>query len=136
MDQLRKPPTRHLVNDEKATIADKWGTDVTFRVRIWQGENATAVALASQTLNEDGHYYQPHCMTTKLANYIQSGILYHNPFLMLYYEDNLDADGTHQLHQVHFDFYGSVHRLKMFKPERARMEWEKLEFILESEIER
>jgi hypothetical protein len=131
-----KPPERHLVTDEVIELVDKFGTDMKFRVRIWRGSDATPVVLASPTPSDDGETYSPYCMTTKIANFVLGAMLGHPCHLMLYYEVQVFSEGNQVLEQIHFEYYGHAHRLKMYKPSRETIEWGRLEHFLQGAVER
>ena len=46
MHRRLKPLDRHLTVDEPVTLTDRGGEDRTFRVRVWQGVEATPIVLA------------------------------------------------------------------------------------------
>ena len=129
--------TRHLVTDETVTLFSKMGDELCFRVRIWRGLDATSLVLVSPTADAEGFIgVSPDRLTVRMANYVLATMLGHPCHLMLYFEENIrpGEPGT-ALEQVHFEYFGQAHRLKMFKPIRRPTEWDRLEYILQSPVE-
>ena len=136
MNDTLQHQLRHLVTDEPVILFDKRDTEMSFRVRIWRGKDATPIVLASAMKSDAGELCSPFLMSGKLANYILGPMLGHPESMMVYFEDQESSDGVRVLEQVCFEFYGNVHRLKMYRPTRTVKEWWRLESILCDRIKR
>ena len=136
MNAMRKPPDRHLITDEVVTMPDRWGQEIPFRVRIWEGAHATPLVIVSQYVTPEVMWSGPSMMTCKLANFITSAMLGHPSCGMLYFEDEVDAEGNWHLCQCYFEYYGNAHRLRLFRPTRQPKPWEYAEYIIGGPVER
>ena len=127
---------RYLTDDEVIGVVDKFGQELRFRVRVYRGAGTTPIVVASPAINDDGLRYAPSCMTCKLANAVLSGVLAHNPLMMVYYELDDLLDGTLlSFDQVSFHYFGNKHRLTVFNPLRIACDLRTLEFYLGAEID-
>src|SRR5271166_6060411 len=102
---------RHLTFDE----IEDWAGDK-FRVRVWQGEFVSAVALISQVTRG----VHPRVAVTNIANYVQEAILRYPPLGFSMFMDGQHPNPSviphNQLEYVSFEFFGCLHRLRLFKP--------------------
>lgn len=129
----RKPPPRFLTHDEIESIPSKRGALYQFRVRVWRGRDATPVVLVSQLPGGT----QPHWMVIKLANYAQAVLAGYPQGGMLYFADEEShVAGRRDLTQSYFEFYGTISRLKLYRPYVMAKEWTFLEYLLDQKIER
>lgn len=150
MNTIQKPPTRFLTHDEIVTFPDGgYGVmkghavvERSVRLRVWQGKDATPVVLASEGQPNPQFGSGLRYITSRIANYANDAILRHPAVGMLYFEADtilplrMNPVPAFELHAVHFEFYGHARRLKMYRPERHPMEWERFEHLMGGPVER
>ena len=137
MDTTFKHCTRALTNDEVIAINDKGGVSRDFRVRIWRGFDATSIVVVTLPESQDLsiHYVNPSVMSSKIANHVNSQMLGFPPTGFLYFESDPCVGETFEF--VEFTSFGSCgDRARLFDPTRITFPWDRLEFILQTEIQR
>jgi len=122
---------RYLTVDDIET----WAGD-NYRIRVWQGEFVSAVALVSQVTRG----IHPRCAVTQVANYVQEAILHYPALGFSMFMDG-DADRPSPVPQrtleyVSFEFFGCRHRLRLFKPAAVPRDWKFLEELVGDKIDR
>lgn len=136
MTTIITPLVRHLTHDETVSVADRKGQCKNFRIRIWQGLDAVPMVLATipqlqpQPLDVSAN---PSSMSSKIANFVNTAMLGHPVHGLIYFEADPFPVGLYS--QVYFEYFGTVHRLVMYKPDRVTNEWARLEAIIGEKIE-
>jgi hypothetical protein len=119
-------PRRFLTDD----IVEEFGK-TRFRIRIWQGRDATPIVLVSQV--PGGTHPRSHA--TQVANWINGAMLSFPDAGFLYFEDGVSHGQRYLAHLV-FEYFGNEHRLRLFKPEPRPKDWSFFEHVIGSPVER
>lgn len=139
--KLAKAPARPLVMPKRFLTHDEIESfpgirkdsikAIKVRIRVWQGKDATPIALVSQAPRQE----HPRAIATQVANYINEAILHYPEAGYLYFEDAI-VQGKPYLVQQRFEYFGHDLRLRLYRPSTQPKDWDFLEFAVGSKIER